>query len=84
MSDGCSQLYPIREHFDAPERVSVLWTYGEAPRQVTCEIWTHWSGFELRLLFNGGLLRSQVCRSHEQLAQTEEEWRLSVASKDWS
>ena len=77
-------MYPIREHFDAAERVRVLWALSKLAQTATCELWTHWSGFELRLLSGAELLRSEVCRSQEQLVRLEQEWRAAMIEKGWA
>ncbi len=42
-------------------------------RQAVCELWSHQLGWELRLVIDGGeLTRSQVCRSNDEILDTQE------------
>jgi len=49
-----------------------------------CELYAHELGWELRLLINGELSRSQVCRSQDDLLDMQEEWKSALRQKGWS
>jgi hypothetical protein len=54
-------------------------------RRVRCLIFSHQFGFELRLVFGSKaeLLRSQVCRTDEEVLSTGETWKAALAEKGW-
>lgn len=54
-------------------------------RRVRCVIFTHQFGFELRLLFGSKaeLLRSQVCRTDDEVLTTGEQWKTGLREKGW-
>ena len=54
-------------------------------RQAVCELWSHQLGWELRLVIDGGeLTRSQVCRSNDEILDTQEQWKAAMVGKGWS
>lgn len=54
-------------------------------RRVRCLIFTHQFGFELRLVFGSKaeLLRSQVCRTDDEVLTTGEQWKAAMIEKGW-
>jgi hypothetical protein len=54
-------------------------------RRVRCLILSHKFGFELRLVFGSRpeLLRSQVCRTDDEVLTTGEEWKASMIEEGW-
>lgn len=75
---------PFREHFDGQARLSPAWTLRKHGHKIAvCEVWSHVLGWELRLLISGELVQSQVCRSQEELIDTQERWRAAMAAKGW-
>ena len=42
----------------------------------------HEFGFELRLIV-GELMRSQVCRSSDEVLDTQESWKAAMIAKGW-
>ena len=54
-------------------------------RQAVCELWSHQFGWELRLVIDGGeLTRSQVCRSNDEILDTQEQWKSAMVGKGWT
>ena len=47
-----------------------------------CSLVTHPLGWELRLITTD-LLRSQVCRSAEEILTTGEQWKAAMVEKGW-
>ena len=43
---------------------------------------THELGWELRLM-TSDLLRSQVCRTSDEVLQTHEAWKAAMITKGW-
>ena len=53
-------------------------------RQVArCSLVTHQLGWELRL-FGPELMKSQVCRSLEEITETHEKWKSELLADGWS
>lgn len=50
-----------------------------------CLIYTHQFGFELRLLLGSkaDLLRSQVCRSDDEVLTIGEQWKAKLLEEGW-
>jgi hypothetical protein len=47
-----------------------------------CELWSHEFGWELRLVVDGGeLIRSQVCRSQDEVLDVTEQWKAAMVGK---
>jgi hypothetical protein len=49
-------------------------------RNEVCCLWSHEFGLELRLEI-GELFRTQVCRSAEEILETQEAWKAAVIEK---
>jgi hypothetical protein len=52
--------------------------------EAACRLVTHQLGWELRLEIGGGLQRSQVCRSQDEVLDTSDEWKAAMIEKGWS
>lgn len=52
--------------------------------EARCGLWSHQFGWELRLDAGGEMLRTQVCRSQEEVLSTTEEWRAALEEKGWT
>jgi hypothetical protein len=52
---------------------------------VRCLIFSHQFGFELRLVFGSKaeLLRSQVCRTDDEVLTTGEHWEAAMIEEGW-
>jgi len=48
-----------------------------------CLVVSHPFGWELRLMA-GELVRSQVCRSSEEILTTQEAWKAAMIGKGWA
>ena len=49
-----------------------------------CSLSTHILGWELRPEAAGELLRTQVCRSSEEVLNTHEAWKAAMIEKGWA
>jgi hypothetical protein len=56
---------------------------GKGDRIAHCALQTHPLGLELRLSAGGELLRSQVCRSEDDVLNTFEQWKAAMQAKAW-
>jgi hypothetical protein len=52
--------------------------------QATCELWTHPSGWEIRLMLSDGQLqRSAVYGSHDAVLEASEAWKRAMVERGW-
>jgi hypothetical protein len=49
-----------------------------------CSLWSHQLGWELRLVVNGSLVRSQVTRQYGEAVDTAEEWQGAMLADGWT
>jgi hypothetical protein len=56
--------------------------FARATKSRGCVLVTHPLGWELRLM-TPDLLRSQVCRSSEEILDTHEQWKAAMTNKGW-
>jgi hypothetical protein len=76
-------LTPQRENWNGhPVRLRDAWTMRKGDKVARCELWSHHFGWELRLMTTD-LLRSQVCRSSEEILNTHEAWKAAMLEKGW-
>lgn len=58
-----------------PAFLGKAWTMTKGGRTATCALFSHQLGWELRLAIDGGVLqRSQVCRSNDEILDTQQQW----------
>ena len=55
---------------------------GKGDKVARCLLVTHPLGWELRLM-TSDLLRSQVCRSSQEILDTHEAWKAAMVEKGW-
>jgi hypothetical protein len=73
-----------REHWDGdPIELGDAWILRKAEKVARCILVTHPLGWELRLMTTD-LLRSQVCRSSEEILNTHEAWKTATIGKGWA
>ena len=89
---GQTTLMPIQVlqrldcHGDAKNIGDCFLLHKEADgRQIhaVCQLWSHQFGWELRLVIDGGVNRTQVCRTQEEVFDTYEDWKRSMIERDW-
>ena len=72
-----------REHWDGdPVELGDAWTLRKGAKVARCILVTHSLGWELRLM-TIDLLRSQVCRSSDEVLSTGEQWKAAMVEKGW-
>ena len=72
-----------REHWDGdPIELGDAWTLRKGQKVARCILVTHPLGSELRLM-TSDLLRSQVCRSSEEILSTHEAWKTAMLDRGW-
>ena len=74
---------PQRENWDGhPVELCDAWVLRKGDRVARCVLVSHQLGWELRLM-TPDLLRSQVCRSSEEILSTHEQWKTAMLDKGW-
>ena len=72
-----------RENWDGhPVDLGDAWVLHKGDKTARCSLVTHQLGFELRLITTD-LLRSQVCRSDEEVLNTHEQWKAPMQHRGW-
>lgn len=51
--------------------------------EAICTLRTHPLGWELVLSVNGGLHRSEVCRSNDEILDRVQSWRTALIDRGW-
>jgi hypothetical protein len=74
---------PQREYWDGhPVELGECLDAAQRWQGRACILVTHPLGWELRLM-TSDLLRSQVCRSSQEILSTHEQWRAAMIEKGW-
>ena len=70
-----SATTPLREVWNGhPVALGIAWTLKKRDHVAQCVLFSHEFGWELRLEV-GELFRTQVCRSTEEILDTQEPWK---------
>lgn len=73
-----------REHWSGgPAFLGNAWMLTKAGRTATCALHSHDFGWELRLTI-GELVRTQVCRTSEEVLSVQEDWRRALEQRGYS
>ena len=74
---------PQREDWNGhPVELGDAWTLRKGTKVARCRLVSHQLGWELRLLV-GELLRSQVCRSSDEILTTPKSWKMAMMGNRW-
>lgn len=65
-----------------PVECGDAWVLRKGNKVARCSLVTHPFGWELRLITTD-LLRSQVCRSGDEILETHEAWKAAMIGKGW-
>ena len=71
-----------RELNGHPVELGVAWTLRKGEKRAQCVPVSHELGWEPRLMTTD-LLRSQVCRSSDEVLDTSEKWKAAMLEKGW-
>ena len=72
-----------REHWTGPAFLDNAWMMTKRRHVATCELFSHQLGWELRLTI-GELVRTQVCRSTEEVMRVQEEWQRALEERGYA
>lgn len=68
-----------------PYRLEDLFLLRKNQHCAVCEVWTHWAGWELKVLVDGGdPVQTKVCRSETDVLTTRDEWRAKLVAAGWT
>lgn len=77
------QTAPQRENWDGhPVDCGDAWVLRKGHEVARCSLVTHPLGWELQLITTD-LLRSQVCRSSDEILTTQKSWKTAMMGKWW-
>jgi hypothetical protein len=79
-----SQVLQRPDWYGEPVRLSTVWTLTKGARTVQCVLYSHQFGWELRLSYGQTLVRSQVCRSVDEVLTIQEQWNAAMQTKGWA
>ncbi len=71
------------DYYEGPQALGNLWTLTRAPATLCCALSTHSLGWELRLASGANLLRSQVCKTEDEVFSTSTAWEVEARAKGW-
>lgn len=67
-----------------PYRLEDRFLLTKNEHRAVCEIWTHWAGWEVKLLIDSGdPIQTQVCREEKDVFDTCEQWKAKLLAKGW-
>lgn len=52
-------------------------------RTAVCRLFSHQFGCEVRLMVGDEILRTQVCRTQEEVFTTGEQWKTAMETRGW-
>jgi hypothetical protein len=65
-----------------PLELREVWTLRKRNHVAVCRLWSHEFGWELRLEV-GELFKTHVCRSTEEILNTQDSWKAAMIDKGW-
>ena len=79
-----SATTPLRDVWNGlPVELGIAWTLTKRGHVAQCVLFSHQFGWELRLEV-GELFRTKVCRSTEEILNTQESWKQAMIEKGWA
>lgn len=66
-----------------PQSLGQMWTATKEAIVLTCVLFTHQAGWELRLGGHPDLARSAVCGTADDVLTTAEAWRTEAEAQGW-
>jgi hypothetical protein len=61
-----------------------VWTLSKAGKRLMCALHTHPMGWELRVWYGPELVRSQVCKTPDDVVSTAEKWKATALTDGWA
>ncbi|HXG72901.1 MAG TPA: hypothetical protein VNJ04_20080 [Gemmatimonadaceae bacterium] len=66
-----------------PKELDDLFRLTKGKRTARCALWSHWAGWELKLLVDEEMTQTQVCRAEDEVFSTWESWKAKMIEKGW-
>ena len=66
-----------------PSKLGEVFVLKKGHRTSERQLWSHWSGWELRLEVDGEMVQTVVCRAEEDVFATAERWKAAAQAKGW-
>jgi len=67
-----------------PQQLGAVWTLEKSGRAITCDLWTHPLGWELRATKAGELLKSETVRTETAALDRADQWRAQAEGQGWT
>lgn len=68
-----------------PYRLEDLFLLIKNEHRAVCEVWTHWAGWELRLIVDAAdPVQTQVCRGEQDVMNVRDNWQSKLLAKGWT
>ena len=61
-----------------------LWVLTKGRKRLVCALHTHPTGWELRVWYGPELVRSQVCKTQDDVFFTAEKWKATALTDGWA
>ncbi len=75
---------PRYDYYKGPQSLGDVWTLTKGSLKLRCALATHRLGWELRLTAGANRLRSHVCRSRQEVADTQDAWKAEAVAQGWA
>jgi hypothetical protein len=76
---------PQRDYWTGEQtELGDAWTLHKGGKVARCYLMSHLFGWEVYLTVGDELLRSQVCRSSQDVLETQDAWRVAMLAKGWA
>ena len=84
-SDGgmMAEVLPPGHPPDPPRKQAHCFVLTKGDDRLVCELWSHPFGWELRLEDSRELLRSQVCRTFDEVFDIFGSWKEALQEQGW-
>lgn len=60
-----------------------VWTLTKGGKRLVCTLHTHRMGWELRVWYGPELVRSEVCKTQDDVLSTAEKWKATALTDAW-
>lgn len=66
-----------------PQEVSDMWTVTRDGLLLRCVLWSHSLGWELQVVSDDELVRSQLCQTEKEVFNTSQTWKARAVADGW-
>lgn len=72
------------DYYKGPESLGALWTLKRDPLTMTCALFTHAHGWEIRLTAGANFRRTQICKGEGDVFRTSDTWKEEAKRQGWT